>query len=150
MYNLKQAKSGFDTIPDDRYTLKIDGVTVTPHKKDATEGHRFEVTFTIADGDFKGRKCWDNVYLPWATWKMYALLEAGGSPEIGDESATPEKIATALEGLGVISAYLATEMGTNGKPRTNVTDYKSVSAMGTVDATPDMVDFDRLKQSLFE
>lgn len=143
-YNLKQAKSGFDALPEDRYVLKIDGVNVTPHKKNEEDGHRFEITFTIAEGPHKGRKAWENIYTPGALWKMYQLLEAGGSTVINEEKITPEKIATALTGL-MVSAYLATEMGTNGKPRTNVSEYKSINeAAGPVEV-PDMVDFDRLK-----
>jgi hypothetical protein len=144
MYNLKQGKSSFEPIPDGRYLLKVDGVSVSPHTKDNKDGHRFEVTFTVIDGEFKGRKVWDNIYLPWVTWKMYTLLEAGESPEASDENATPESIAAALTGLEV-SAYLTTVMGTNDKPRTNVSEYKNKNVAAELASDGDGMNFDRLK-----
>jgi hypothetical protein len=125
MYNLKQGRTNFEPIPDGRYSLKIDSVSVTPHTKGEQDGHRFEVAFTITDGDHKGRKVWDNIYLPWVTWKMCALLEAGGAPT-DDENATPESIIAALTGLEV-SAYIVTTTGSNDKPRSNLSDYTAIS-----------------------
>ena len=132
MYNIKSGKSnGFDPIPDGRYTLKIDGVNVTPHTKDNEDGHRFELTFLVIDDSLKGRKVWDNIYLPWVTWKMYALLEAGASPLVSSENVSPEMIAAALQGLEV-SGYLTTTVN-NGKTRTNVSDYTPVEGVAGLD-----------------
>jgi len=144
MYNLKQGRGTFESLPDGRYTLKVDGVAVSAHEKEGKAGHRFEVTFSIIDGEFKGRKVWDNIYLPWVTWKMATLLEAGESPEATDENATPESIAAALTGLEV-SAYLTTTLGTNQKPRTNVSDYKTVSMPTDTVEDNSGLDFTRLK-----
>jgi len=143
MYNLKQGKSSFEPISDGRYLLKVDAVKVDPHQKDGKDGHRFEITFTITDGDFKGRKVWDNIYMPWVTWKMYALLEAGESTEMNNESATPETLCAALTGLEV-SGYLSTTNGDNGKPRTNVSDYKNKNVVVDI-VEDDGLDFTRLK-----
>lgn len=133
MYNLKAGKSsGFEPLPEGRYSLKVDNVNVTPHTKNNEDGHRFEITFLVMDGPNKGRKVWDNVYLPGATWKMYSILEAGGSSLVSSENVTPESIAIGLQGLEV-SAYLTTATGNNGKPRTDVSNYASLAGNGDVD-----------------
>jgi hypothetical protein len=130
MYNLKEKNTGFESPEDGRYLLKVESVEVKPHEKNGKNGHDFGITFVSADGKFKGR-VWDHIYLPWATWKMAALLDAAGSTEAGNENATPETIASALQGLKV-SGYLETSAGTNGKLRTNVKEYKSLETHASV------------------
>ena len=131
MYNLKEGASSFETPEDGRYLLKVEAVEVKPHEKEGKAGHAFDITFVSADGKFKGR-VWEHIYLPWVTWKMKALLEAGGSKEAENENATPTSIAAALQGLEV-SAYIWSELGTNKKMRTNVKEYKPASVQAELE-----------------
>lgn len=146
MYKLKEASKGFDPVPENRYVLTVENVSVSDHIKDETKGHRFEVTFHIKDGKLAGRKVWDNLYLPWSNWKMFALLEAGGSDEANSNNATPESIAAALHGLEV-SAFLKTTKSTTGKDRTEVSDYKSLTEVeGLATGEDSGLDFTSLEE----
>lgn len=126
-YNLKATKKSFDPIPTDRYTLKIESTKVEDHEKNGEMGEKVEITYRIVGGDFDNRKVWDYLYLPWVAWKARTILEAVGKLDVADsEDVTAQSIADALVG-GEVSAFLETELGTNGNPRTNVKEYKSVA-----------------------
>lgn len=124
-YNLKATKKTFDPLPTDRYTLKVESTEVDTHTKDGTVGHKIAITFRITNGEYENRKVWDYVYLPWTAWKARTILEAGQNDLSDSENITAEGIAAALIGCEV-SAWVETSQSEDGKPRTNLKEYKPV------------------------
>lgn len=128
-YNLKETKSGFDPLPADRYTLYIESTKVEPHSKNNVDGERIEIVYKVSHPDFKNRKIWDYIYLPQAPWKARTILEAIGRIDVADsDNVTSQMIASALSG-GALTAYIMSEMGTNGKPQSKISDYKPIEGL---------------------
>jgi hypothetical protein len=124
-YNLKNTKSGFEPIPSDRYTIKVNEASVGPHVKNGTEaGERIELVCHITEGKFANRKVWDYIYLPAATWKARQILEACKSNLINNADVDAQVIATELIGAEY-SAWIESTLTGDGKNRTNLSDYKA-------------------------
>lgn len=123
-YNLKASKTGYDPLPNDRYTLYIKSTKIEPHVKNDVTGERIEIVYEVSHPDYPNRKLWDYIYLPQAPWKARTLLEAIGRLDVADsEKVTATSIAAALIG-GTLSAYVTYEMGTSGKMLAKISDYK--------------------------
>lgn len=125
-YDLTKSSNNFEPIEDGRYTLVVESAEVTPHTKGDVTGEKIAITYKITnDGDFKGRKVWENIFVPWALFRARQVLEAMGSDVANSKDVTAEGIASAMKGR-TVSAWIETIVGDNGKAYANPKEHKAV------------------------
>jgi hypothetical protein len=106
----------FTPLPENRYNVKVEKAEV---KTASTGTTMISAEFVITDGDFKGRKLWNNFTLtPKAYVYLYNFLKSAGSNMISNEDVDENKVASDMIGL-TASAFVEPRTTTNGNP-TNV------------------------------
>tara|TARA_Y100000593_G_scaffold85663_1_gene163047 strand:- start:167 stop:577 length:411 start_codon:yes stop_codon:yes gene_type:complete len=106
----------FTPLPENRYNVKVEKAEV---KKASTGTTMISTEFVITDGDFKGRKLWNNFTLtPKAYVYLYNFLKSAGSDMISNEDVDENQVAADMVGL-TASAFVEPRTTTNGNP-TNV------------------------------
>ena len=93
----KNSGGDFKPLPENRYNVKVDKAEV----KTASTGTTMIATeFVITDGDFKGRKLWNNFTLtPKAYVYLYSFLKSAGSNMISNEDVDENRVASDMVGL---------------------------------------------------
>lgn len=126
-FNLKSTKNEKPkrtSIPTGRYNVTIEKVDLTTS---STGNPMIKMQMSVADGEFEGRKCFDQIPLvDTVLWKIRSILEAAKSGLAEAEDVEAEEIMDDLLGRKV-SAYLeATETNT-GNPTNNVSGYQAIA-----------------------
>ena len=117
----------FQPLPEDRYNVRISAAVLAKTKSDKD---MITVTFDVTNGDYTNRKLWSNFTLTDKAYVyIYTLLKAVNSDLIDEEDVKVEAISGALIG-GKCSIMAGIEMGTNGKARNTVSNYKSLEEAG--------------------
>ena len=103
----------FTPLPENRYNVKVEKAEV---KTASTGTKMISAEFVVTEGDFKGRKLWNNFTLtPKAYVYLYNFLKSAGSTMITDENVDEVKVAAEMPGL-TASAFVETRTTTNGNP----------------------------------
>lgn len=76
-YNLEEVKNEFEPLPPSTYEAKIADCELTNSQK--TNKPMLKFSWEIVDGEFAGRKLFDNVLIE-TTWKVKQYAEAAGIP----------------------------------------------------------------------
>ena len=76
-YNLEDVKNEFEALPASTYEAKIIECEYTPSKSSGKP--MLKITWEVVDGEFQGRKLFDNVLIE-TTWKVKQYAEAAGIP----------------------------------------------------------------------
>ncbi len=77
--NMDEIKNEFELLPTGIYDLRIMG---SPPIKDGAKGPYMALEFTVENGEFAGRKLWDNISFV-AGWKIKAIAESAGLQTAG-------------------------------------------------------------------
>ena len=103
----------FTPLPENRYNVKVEKAEV----KTASTGNKMIATeFVVTEGEFKGRKLWNNFTLtPKAYVYLYNFLKSAGSKMISNEDVDENQVAADMPGL-TASAFVETRTTTNGNP----------------------------------
>ena len=107
-YNLEDVSSSFEPLPESQYFARLDKCTLV---KSSTGKDMLKIEWVIKEGEFEGRKIYDNVVLS-VDWKVkqYAVLagvEEGTSLDTSD-----------FEGVEALLNVIQEERG-DGKGITN-------------------------------
>jgi hypothetical protein len=96
-YNLEDVKNEFEALPQSTYEAKIAECEFTTSKSSGKPMLKF--TWEVLDGEFQGRKLFDNVLIE-TSWKVKQYAEAAGIPN-GSELQTEDfKGAVAILTVG--------------------------------------------------
>lgn len=104
-YNLEEVSSSFEPVPAGNYEARIDSVELVTSQ---TNKPMLKVAWEITDGEFVGRKLFDNVVLT-VPWKVKQYAEVAGI-ESGAELDTDDFVGAE----GIVEVQV-TEY--NGEPR---------------------------------
>lgn len=106
----ENSNGSFEALPENRYNITVEKAEM----RTATTGTKMiSAQFTIDDGDYKGRKLWNNFTLtPKSQVYLYNFLKAANSPLINDADADEVQVAGSMAGLQA-SAYV--EIKTNNQ-----------------------------------
>ena len=103
----------FTPLPENRYNVKVEKAEV---KTASTGTKMISAEFVVTEGEFKGRKLWNNFTLtPKAYVYLYNFLKSAGSAMISNEDIDENKVAADMPGL-TASAFVETRTTTNGNP----------------------------------
>lgn len=100
-YDLSEVKNEFEALPPSTYEGKIATCEFTTSK--STNKPMLKFTWEVLDGEFAGRKLFDNVLIE-TSWKVKQYAEAAGIPS-GTELDTNDFIgAEAILTVGIAKA----------------------------------------------
>lgn len=121
----------FSPLPENRYNVKVEKAEV---KKASTGTTMISAEFVVIDGDFKGRKLWNNFTLtPKAYVYLYNFLKAAGSKMISNEDVDEDQVASDMVGLSA-STYVETRTTTNGNPANVMGKFSGMDATAATGA----------------
>lgn len=121
----------FSPLPENRYNVKVEKAEV---KKASTGTTMISAEFVVIDGDFKGRKLWNNFTLtPKAYVYLYNFLKAAGSKMISNEDVDENQVASDMVGLSA-STYVETRTTTNGNPANVMGKFSGMDATAATGA----------------
>lgn len=114
-----------ESVPPGEYLLEIEDADLKPTK--AGDGEYLAMTFAIADGQYKGRKVWENFNLSnpnaeaerIARSQFAALCLAVGKPRVGD--------SIELHGMRFIGVVGVEKRKDNGELKNRVRGYKAAT-----------------------
>lgn len=123
----KEAGTGYDPIPEDRYTLKVEEAKQVK-TKDGTKD-MLKVTFVVDDAKskFKNRKLWHQITMtPKSKIVLFSFLKALQSPLIESEKdVSLEDIIADIQGRS-LSAFVEVSLTTTGKEVNSAKEFKPV------------------------
>jgi len=73
-YDLAEVQSGFDPLPAGQYPARLDKCTLV---ESTTGKPMLKMEWVVIEGEYEGRKLFDNVVLS-VTWKVKQYAEAAG------------------------------------------------------------------------
>ncbi len=115
----------FSPLPENRYNVKVEKAEV---KKASTGTTMISTEFVVTDGDFKGRKLWNNFTLtPKAYVYLYNFLKSAGSNMISNEDIDENQVASDMLGL-TASAFVETKTTINGNPSNVMGKFSGLDA----------------------
>jgi hypothetical protein len=117
-YDLENVSSEFEALPAGQYLAKITEAELT--KTQSTNRNMIKVTWEITEGDFEGRKLFDNIVLiEAAAFKMKQYAEL-----IGVESGSQIDTADFVEAEALLTVIQGEY---NGEPNNSIKKVKPAS-----------------------
>lgn len=105
----------FELLPRGEYPLRV--VEAEERDSQSSEYQYLNLSFEVIDGDFAGRRVWDNPsYSPKALWKLKDFLAAAGYTE-EDLSGAFEFDPADLVGVEVVGRVIQKKDNYNGEDR---------------------------------
>lgn len=110
-----QVSSEFQPVPEGQYAVTIEATDLTTTKD--SKQPLMKVTYNIAEGEFAGRKIFDNLtFGQMALWRVKKLCEASGAPYDSGGFNTEDLVGRPLQIIVMQEVY-------EGKPQNKVRDY---------------------------
>lgn len=123
----KESGTGYDPIPEDRYTLKVEKAEQVKTKDGSKD--MLKVTFTVADekSKFKNRKLWHQITMTdKSKIVVFSFLKALQSPLIESEkNISLEEIIEDIQGRS-LSAFVEISVLNNGKEVNSAKEFKPI------------------------
>jgi len=125
----------FSPLPENRYNVKVEKAEV---KTASTGTKMISAEFVVTEGDFKGRKLWNNFTLtPKAYVYLYNFLKSAGSNMINNEDIDENQVASDMVGLSA-SAFVETRTTTNGNPANVMGKFSGIDATSATGANENL------------
>tara|TARA_Y100000034_G_C6852159_1_gene386691 strand:- start:81 stop:509 length:429 start_codon:yes stop_codon:yes gene_type:complete len=113
----KSSGGTFEPLPEGRYNVRVEDSSLTTA---STGTQMISTQFVVTDGDFKGRKLWNNFTLTAKSLVyLYNFLKAAGSTLIDTEDIAEAEVATAMKGM-VASAFVEPTTTNTGNPTNKI------------------------------
>lgn len=127
----EESNTGFDPLPENRYNITVEKAEVTTA---ATGTEMVKAQFVVTDGDFKGRKLWNNFTLtPKSYVYLYNFLKAAGSKLIDNNDVNEAQVASEMVGMRV-SAFVETKNNNMGNPVNTLSRFSEVEKTAGTEA----------------
>ncbi|MBC8409979.1 MAG: DUF669 domain-containing protein [Rhodobacteraceae bacterium] len=116
----KTSGGTFDPLPEGRYNVQVEEATLTTA---STGTEMIKSTFIVTEGEFKGRKLWNNFTLTQKSLVyLYNFMKAAGSTVIDQEDVDEAEVATSMKGL-IVSAFVESTTTNTGNPTNKISKW---------------------------
>jgi len=122
----------FEALPEDRYNVVVEKADL---KTASTGTQMISAQFAVTDGQYKGRKLWNNFTLtPKAYVYLYNFLKAAGSKTIDADDVDETEVASQMTGL-TASVFVEIKNNNQGNAVNVMSRFSGLDSSSTATTT---------------
>tara|TARA_Y100000310_G_C20664417_1_gene806646 strand:+ start:671 stop:1120 length:450 start_codon:yes stop_codon:yes gene_type:complete len=122
----------FEALPEDRYNVMVEKADL---RTASTGTQMISAQFTVTEGQYKGRKLWNNFTLtPKAYVYLYNFLKAAGSTAVDSDDIDESEVAGKMVGLAA-SVYVEIKNNNQGNAVNVLSRFSGLDTSSSANAT---------------